>query len=188
MDEDELSAYGRFAGGVAAGKHRVLQAGLGGDDFRGFRVPGEVFLPGGGVGGLWLFDADQLDEEDKIIACLDHVAARLVAIGKLARDVEEVLVARRHLLQAHGPAGDDLVQAEGGRCAAIKRRVELLAGREAAFIMDFDAVGRDRLLAAFGAFLQHDVLQAHRAGLHILAFRVPGKVLLEGCGHDIFRC
>ena len=118
-------------------------------------------------------DLKQFDLEDKGGAGRNG-ADGLLAIAEVVGDVEDVLGAFVHKLQAFGPARDDGVQRELGGFAAVDAAVELGAVDEGAGIVDADTVGGFGFLAI--AFLDNLVLEAALGGVDGL---VEGVLLEE---------
>ena len=71
-----------------------------------------------------LQNLNEFDDELQGGVRRDGVAGTVLAIGEVVRQVELVLGALGHQLQAFGPALDDLVQAEDGRFASLVGAVE----------------------------------------------------------------
>jgi len=94
-------------------------------------------LAGSGLIPRNLADGNEFDVEDEGGVGRDVGTGAAGSVAELRRNVETILGAGGHELEAFGPAGDDAVEREGNRFFALIARVENGAVGEAAFVVDF---------------------------------------------------
>src|SRR5512145_170342 len=117
-----------------------------------------------------LLDPEELDLEDEGRVRPDLAPRPALAVGEVRRDEELPLVAHLHELERLGPPGDDALDRERRRLAALVGTVELRPVDQRAAVIRLHGVGRLRRGAV--TRLDHLVLEAARQRLDPVLLRV----------------
>src|SRR5690606_16064841 len=121
-------------------------------------------------------DAQQLQIENQYRVRRNQRAWALFAVGQFARDIQFVLLADMHQLQAFDPAWNDAADRQVDRATALDRAVEDGAVYQATFIVNGDHIVRSRLSAV--GLLDDFVLESGFGGFHTFALGVVFEKLI----------